>query len=120
MAIKGSRKVAIDNFIKAIDDYLQECEDKKQVPFLSVLAQKLDIDAGTLGRYQRHAEYARHIKRVQRATENGLIQKGLNDNKPVFPIFLLKSKFGYIEQQKVDLTSNGETLGVVQLPTRGK
>lgn len=118
MAVKGKKKVAIGVFQDAVREYLAECEATKQVPFLGVLAQRLDIDAGTLSRYAQFSQYAEYIKKVQQASENGLINKGLNDNKPVFPIFLLKAKFGYIEQQKVDLTSNGETLGVVQLPAR--
>lgn len=118
MAIKGDKKIAIDVFRDGTAAYLLECKTKKNVPFLSGLAEYLDIDYSTLNRYVQNASYARYIKKVQLASENGLINKGLNENKPVFPIFLLKAKFGYIEQQKMDITSNGETLGIVALPER--
>lgn len=118
MPQKGDKKIAIDNFKDGVKAYLAECKLKKNVPFLSGLAEYLDIAMDTLSRYEQNSSYRVHIKKVRLASENGLINKGLNENKPVFPIFLLKAKFGYIEQQKVDLTSNGETLGVIALPQR--
>ena len=51
--------------------------------------------------------------------ENALLNKGLNENKPVFSMFLLKAKHGYIESQyqKVDLNVSG-SLAVVQMPSK--
>lgn len=118
MAIKGSKKVAIGVFQQAAEEYLAECKAQKKVPFLSMFAEKLDIDDTTLSRYAHFAEYAKCIKKIKLASENALIYKALSENKPIFPIFLLKSKFGYIEQQKLDITSDGQALGVVQLPAR--
>jgi len=118
MPVKGSKKIAIEPFIKAVEDYLAECKANKTVPLLLELAERLDISDDTLTRYVQNSTYNEYIKKVRRATEKALINKGLNENKPVMSIFLLKSKFGYIEQQKLDLTSNGETLGVIAMPAK--
>lgn len=117
-SFKGVRKVSVAKFIEGTEAYLQKCEETRRVPFLGELAYKLGISADTMSRYAQQPSYAETIKKVKQATENGLIDRGLNDNKPVFPIFLLKARFGYVETTRQDITSNGETLGVVQLPTR--
>ena len=118
MAIKGSKKVAIGDFQRATEEYLAQCKTNKRVPFLVDFALMLDISMDTIERYQHFAEYAACIKKIKQSTESGLLNKALNENKPIMPIFLLKSKFGYVEQSKIDLTSNGETLGVIALPQR--
>lgn len=77
-----------------------------------------DISLETLTEYGKSQRFAAIVKKLRLHAENALNDKLLNDNKPVGAIFLLKARFGYIEQQKLDITSNGETLGVVQLPAR--
>jgi hypothetical protein len=115
---KIGRPLKIDSkaFKRATDEYLQECIDNKTVPFLQGLAQKLNIDTDTITSYGKLQRYTAQVKRVRQASENALIQRGLESGKPIMPIFLLKSLFSYQEQAKLDITSNGETIGVVALP----
>ncbi len=115
---KGGRplKLKPETVKEVVDGYLVECEKNKKVPFMIELARLLGIDKDNLTDYSRRPHFAEHIKRVKEASETALLRKVVDDNKPVGGIFLLKSMFQYVEQQKVDLTSNGQTLGVVQLP----
>jgi hypothetical protein len=115
---KGGRPLKIDavTFKRASEEYLAECKENKTVPFLQGLAQKLNIDTDTIYSYAKLQRYAAYTKRVRQASENALIQRGLESGKPIMPIFLLKSLFSYQEQGKLDITSNGETIGVVALP----
>ena len=113
------KKVGIDDFIRRTNDYLAECEKNKHIPLYQELALLLNIDPDTLTRYAKTPRYREVLKRVDKLTEVGLINKGLNENKPVFSMFLLKAKHGYIESQyqKVDLNVSG-LLAVVQMPAK--
>lgn len=114
------KKVSAVQLNKVANEYIAKCEADKSVPLLMEFAYLLGIDDSTLRRYVESKAYAPAIKRVEKAQEIALIKHGIVSNKPVFPIFLLKSKHGYQDTQKVDFTSNGETVGVVMLPARGE
>ena len=113
-------KVPYEEFKQITESYLDDCKSQNKIPFQQELALKLGIAKSTLSEgYSKKPLYAELIKRVSQLTEIGLLQKGLYENKPVFPMFLLKSKFGYIEQQyqKVDLNLSGE-LCIVEMPPK--
>lgn len=118
MPRKNEFKIKPAQVEAVITDYLQECITNKKVPFMVEVALRLGIDKSTFLRYLQKPAYAPIIKRLKDSSELALLDKVINDNKPVGGIFLLKSMFSYIEAQKMDITSNGETVGVVQLPSR--
>lgn len=111
-------KIDLATFKRLADEYLEECKQNSRTPLLTGYALKLGISKDTLTDYSKRSHYSEVVKRLDLITETMIQTKVLDDNKPVGGIFLLKAKFGYIEQQKLDLTSNGQTLGVVQLPQR--
>lgn len=113
---KGTTKVTPKDFKAITEQYLKDCKDNNQVPLLAKFEYLQGISDKTLASYRLKDEYAPSIKRIEKAQEIALLEKGINENKPVFPIFLLKTKHNYQETNKLDLTSNGQTLGVVQLP----
>lgn len=119
MPRKGTKKYSSLELSTKADEYIKECKESGKVPFLVGLANRLEIDASTLSDWAKeNTAYAKVIKRVKQHAEEGLINKGLNENKPVFPIFLLKSVFQYQEAaNKLHVTTNGQ-LGVVMLPTK--
>lgn len=113
-----AKKVSAVELNKQAEAYLAECKAKRSVPLLMEFAFLLGIDESTLRRYVESKAYQAPIKRIEKAQEIALIKHGITNNKPVFPIFMLKSKHGYKDTQQVDFTSNGETIGVVMLPER--
>jgi hypothetical protein len=85
------------------------------------VAWKVGLSRQALDEYRKKPGYGDVIKRVDEIQENFLINKGINENKPVFSMFLLKAKHGYVEQQyqKIDMNVSGH-LGVVQMPSKIK
>lgn len=113
---KGGRPLSVDlkRFNDVTQEYVKECTELKKIPFLTGLALKLGISKEAMNDYAKRPHYDKIIKSVDLLTETMVLDKGLTENKPVFPIFLLKAKFGYQEAaQRVDLTVNP---GVVTLP----
>lgn len=115
---KGKYKLTPQQIEKGVDTYIKKCIDNGKVPLMVEFCLDIGLSQEALTDYRKLPQYEASIKRLDNEQEKGLIRHGLDHNKPVFPIFLLKSKFGYQETQKIDLTSNGETLGVVQLPPK--
>src|SRR6185369_3149752 len=118
MAKKGQTKLTPKEVIQKANEYLRECNEYKKIPLIAEFEYKLGISESTLLKYRENPTCAKAIKRVDKAQEVALVRKGIDENKPVFPIFLLKSKHSYVEQQKLDVTSNGAQVGVVMLPER--
>jgi hypothetical protein len=119
MARKGEYKYSANELEKKAEEYIKECKEAGKIPFLIGFANKLDVDQDTLTNWSKeNTSYRRILKKVRRTGEQMLIDKALTENKPVFPIFLLKSVFGYSDMQKIDITSNGAQVGVVMLPER--
>jgi len=111
-------KIDLKTFQRIADEYVEECTASNRTPLLTGLALKLDISKEAMNDYSKRPHYDNIIKRIDLITETKIQTKVLDDNKPVGGIFLLKAKFGYRDTQSIDLTSNGETLGVVELPSR--
>jgi hypothetical protein len=102
---------------KKVDAFIEASKRGECTPTMEGLALFLGIAKVTLYEYLKKPVYANALKKAELYIETYLQNKLLVDNKPVGAIFMLKAKFGYIEQQKVDLTSNGQTMGVVQIPS---
>lgn len=117
---KGGRpkRIPAAKFTKLVETYLEEQKANKKAITLTGFCVFANISKETLRRYEESATYVDAVKKLRLHAENTLINKLLNENKPVGSIFLLKSAFGYVEQSKIDITSNGDTLGVIALPAR--
>jgi len=119
MPRKGEHKYSAEQLSKLADEYIKDCTTAGKIPFLVGFANKLDVEPATLSDWSKeNRSYAKVLKRIKRICEERIIDKGLTENKPVFPIFLLKSVFGYSDMQRIDITTNGESVGVVMLPER--
>lgn len=103
-----------------LDKYISEMKRVKKAVTITGFLVYANISWDEYGKYLKSPACSKAIKKLKLHAENSLVDKVINDNKPVGSIFLLKSKYNYVEANKLDITSNGETLGVIQLPTRGK
>lgn len=114
----GGRPLKLDynKFKTTAELYISKCEEEKRIPFKIELAYLLNISKDTLTDYSKRPRYSDVIKRLETKTETGLVRYGIESNKPIMSIFLLKALHGYKEESKLDITSNGETLGVVNMP----
>jgi len=96
-----------------IDEYFTSVE----TPTVTGLA----LHLGFTGRqalidYGERPEFADTVKKA-RARIEGYLEKRLVEGKPpIGLIFSLKNNFGWKDKNEVDVTSNGETMGVVVLP----
>ncbi len=118
MPNKGQTKVTPKELKEKANEYLDQCYKNGSVPLFVEFAYLLGISDDTVTKYRNKPEFSGTLKRVEKAQEIALIKKGITDNKPVMSIFMLKAKHGYIEQQKLDVTTNGNPLGVVMLPNK--
>ncbi len=89
---------------KRTENYYKECvNDEKKMPYMEELGLKLGVDTDTINnwsndeRIEKFGTIKRKIKELQRLR---LMQRGLEDNKPVMSIFLLKANHGLIEVDK--------------------
>lgn len=103
---------------KLVDEYLEYCETNKVVPLLQEFALKANVSTDALREYAQKPKYSKALKRLEELSHLGWIRKAERENKPVFSIFMLKSRWNYVEATRLDVTSNGETVGVIQLPQR--
>jgi hypothetical protein len=112
----GSAKIPLDKLKAVVSAYLTECEEKKLVPLVKELAIKLGINDDTISEYREKAGYSAVIKEFDEISEVGWVRYAERTNKPVFPIFMLKSKFKYDDSGKsgINITIQGQ--GVIALP----
>ncbi len=105
-----------------IEAYIKECSNAKgeliKEPLLIEVALRLGIATNTLWEYSKRPDYAYSIKRIKETGELYLNRVMEADKANANSMFKLKTRHGYIEQQKIDVTSQGQVLGVIQLPTR--
>lgn len=111
-------KYTPEKFRSMIEEYLADCMVNKKVPTITGFCVFANVTGDNVVSYRQMPKFAVAIKKLDIHCENGLVDKVINDNKPVGGIFLLKAKYGYIEQQRIDITSGGEALGVVALPSK--
>lgn len=122
---KGGRppKIPKTQFMRVTRAYLESCKGKtgnyELRPLKAELANLLGIDKDTLTNYGKRSQFMGIIKELEQASETVLNRRLDNSASNQNAMFALKALHGYVEQQhiKQDITSNGETLGVVQLPS---
>jgi len=109
-------KFTTSEFKTLIDNYIVDCTNSKLAPTITGFCIYAQCSLDLVGDYRHNAKYSGLVKKLDLHCENALINKVINDNKPVGGIFLLKAKYGYQEAAtKYDVTLNQ---GVVQLPPR--
>jgi hypothetical protein len=120
MAKKGQTKISATQLSKAIDQYLKDCEVKKVRPLKVELAYLLGIDKDTLTVYSKTPSMQSSIKKLEQASEIFINRKLEESSSNQNMMFLAKVHHGYVEAQysKVDITTNGESIGIVMLPSR--
>lgn len=104
---------------KAIDAYFKSADSREEPYTVSGLTLALGfVDTQSLRDYAHSPKYALIIKKAQTRIENNMETRLLSGKPPIGLIFALKNRFNWQDKQNMDITSGGETLGVVQLPTR--
>lgn len=118
-AKRTDAKVKLDDFIRITNEYIKVCEVNDDPPMIGELALLLGISRETLNNYRKKSVYRDVLKRIDEISENYWVKRGNKSNKPLFSMFMLKSKHGYVEAQyqKVDLNVHGN-LGVVEMPKK--
>ncbi len=99
---KGSTKLGETKFKELIAGYIGKCTEEKKIPLLKEFCLFAGIDDNTLHSYRSRDGYKEAIKRLDTVQEVALVRRGIEDNKPVFPIFMLKAQHGYRDSDKVD------------------
>lgn len=109
-------KYSAHNFKTAIDAYLKKCDETGEIPLMVEFCTINGFSESTLKSYRERPAYQADIKRLDEASHIGWIRLAERTNKPIFPIFMLKAKFGYIEQEKSGVQININGQGVIALP----
>jgi len=116
------RRITANQVKSVIDQYIASLTDSKgniiKEPLLMEVALLLGIGQSTLREYQQIPAYAASIKKVKDLGELWLNRLMEGDKANANAMFKLKTRHGYIEQQKVDISTAGQPLGIIQLPTR--
>lgn len=71
-----------------------------------------------LWNYEQSPKYGDAIKRAKYRIENQLERRLQQGKPPIGLIFALKNRFGWQDKRDMDITSGGQTLGVIALPER--
>lgn len=120
--VKPRNRLTADKVSQAIEEYIKTLTDTNgnftKEPLLIEVALILGISDDTLYRYSKQQAYAPAIKRVKRLGELYLNRTMEGDKANQNAMFKLKTRHGYIEQQKLDITSANQPLGIIQLPKR--
>lgn len=118
---KIGRPLKLDSgtFKQQVNDYLADCKATNKLPTLTGLSLKLGVF--DLTEYGKKPLFASDIKRLKYEAELWLTDRLSSTDKPLINhIFLAKAIAGLRDNSNLDITSNGQSLGVVVLPKRGR
>lgn len=104
---------------RKIDAYFKDVQQKATLPTVSGLTLFLGF-ASTSSTYEylQSPKYGLTIKKAMLQIQNVLETRLIEGKPPIGLIFALKNRFDWQDKKDIDLTSNGETLGVIALPQR--
>jgi hypothetical protein len=92
--------------------YFEYCEEQNMKPCKSGLQLWLGVSSSQYydwaAKPEKYGRLSDLIKSANLAMETQYINRG--EKNPTMNIFLLKASFNYIEQGKLDITTNGESL----------
>lgn len=113
---KFSDVQALDERIK---DYFEVESINNKLPTLSGLTLHLGFSQlNALYEYEQTPKFGKSIKKARLIIENALESALISGKPPIGLIFALKNRFKWQDKQDVDITSGGETIGVIAMPTR--
>ncbi len=118
----------VEKLQKVIDEYFDSCDNRliqgydnktnEQFAYISPepytmsgLAYALDLSRKQLMVYKRRDEFGNAVKRARRRIEAD-VDRRLNDKITFTPglIFNLKNNFGWVDENKTDLTTDGKEI----------
>lgn len=103
----------------AIEAYFKDAESREKIPNLSAMALALGFTSSkALYDYEQTPKYGASIKKARFRLESILEERLIAGKPPIGLIFALKNRFGWQDKKDLDITSGGETLGVIALPQR--
>lgn len=101
-----------EEFGQAVDDYLTKCLAEGDAPRRSGFCLLHGCDYDVLEEsYRKGEEWKHHYRRFEMACEDAWV-KMLFSGKPVGAIFALKSRHGWQDTVKVDMTSRDAKMAV--------
>lgn len=101
------------SFIKKAENYLEECKNTREIPFLEEFAERLGVSLDSLKRWsETNEDFCGAINRIMDYQRRTLKTLGLKS--PAVIIFLLKANHGMIEASKIQHESkDGEPLSII-------
>lgn len=111
------QKVTDKQLIKAVDDYLNECEQKDIVPIIKEFALKNGISYNRLcERYQENEELSSAIKKIG-STKEIVLERGALTGKynSTMAIFSLK-QMGWRDKKEEVADNEKDTGGIIEIP----
>lgn len=113
-------QIAIDEYFDNCDNRLIQGYDNKtneQFAYISPepytmagLAYSLDLSRKQLLVYKRRHQYGNTIIKARRKIQTDVEIRLMENRNAVGAIFNLKNNFGYTDERKTDVTSNGQTI----------
>jgi hypothetical protein len=76
------------------------------------------VSTQSLLEYEQSPKYGAVIKKAKTRIENQMETRLQQGRPPIGLIFALKNRFNWQDKQGMDITSGGQTLGVIALPPR--
>jgi len=96
--------------------YFDYCDSNSKPKTITGLALALDTTRETLMDYQNKDEFSDTIKALKLRCENYAEEQVFVGKNQAGAIFALKN-YGWRDKNETDITSNGQSLGVITLPT---
>lgn len=126
------------------DEYLAECQDTEndevestneqtgrtryqkklrvKMPTIEGFSLYLGVTKSSLYEWEeKHPEFSYALGKIRTEQHNRLVEKGLSgDYNSTITKLMLSNNHGYSEKTEQDITSKGESLGVVMLPHKNE
>lgn len=107
-----------DDMIDQINQYFSYCSESKLKPCKSGLQLWLGVSRSQYWEWEtdKSKKYGRKsniLEMANQAMESSYIERG--EKYPTMNMFLLKANHGFIEQNKMDITSNGNTVSATDV-----
>lgn len=111
----GQLKYKPEVFEEVSQRYYQEClNNSRQLPSIAGLAVELDISRETLYQWVKTYHLSDIITKLQALQERRVLELGItNSYNPVFSMFLLKAKHGYVDHT-IEV-KQGDSVGLFQV-----
>jgi len=96
-----------EEFEQSVNEFFETCEEINLEPSRPALIVWLNVSDGQFSRWLREEKYCVKYKVLNRAMKiMEMVYHAKLDNKPVPQMFKLKTQYNYVENQKVEITSD--------------